>query len=261
MDAPGRDFVPADAPEGDPAKLDSLASRGFQVEYMNHAKAILNVDFPDALQELQDVLMTLQISVESLVRSGGGEHDLTKGLRRAFAQRHWQRHNFEIQKLIDGRPRESISHEVDHVRGFDNGTVAMEIEWNNKDPFYDRDLENFKRLHSEGAISVGVIITRGRTLQAALRKRIFRFAEGRGIKSFEDLIPYDVRPTSRQIKNVDDRTARGTDFAVAWSQLFVSDKFGEATTHWDKLEHRVHRGVGHPCPLLLIGIPEEALSD
>jgi Restriction endonuclease BglII len=35
------------------------------------------------------------------------------------------------------------------------GVVALEIEWNNKDPFFDRDLENFKRLHAEGAISVG----------------------------------------------------------------------------------------------------------
>lgn len=42
--------------------------------------------------------------------------------------------------------------------------LALEIEWNNKDPFFDRDLENFKRLHAEGAISVGVLITRGASL-------------------------------------------------------------------------------------------------
>ncbi len=36
---------------------------------------------------------------------------------------------------------------------------------------------------------------------------------------------------------------------------FVSDKFGAATTHWHKLEDRVRRGVGNPCPLLLIGLP------
>ena len=72
------------------------------------------------------------------------------------------KHNFEIKKLIDEVPRESISHEVDHVRTLPNGAIALEIEWNNKDPFFDRDLENFKRLHGEGAISVGVLITRGR---------------------------------------------------------------------------------------------------
>jgi hypothetical protein len=31
------------------------------------------------------------------------------------------------------------------------GVLALEIEWNN--PFFDRDLENFKRLHANGAIS------------------------------------------------------------------------------------------------------------
>ena len=53
-------------------------------------------------------------------------------------------------------PRESVSHEIDHVRTFESGArIALEIEWNNKDPFYDRDLENFKRLHADGAISAG----------------------------------------------------------------------------------------------------------
>lgn len=261
MDLADRDLVSADVPEGEPALLESLTERGFQVEYFNHARAILNVDFPAALRELQDVLLPLQIPVELLVRSGGGEAPFTGSLRRAFAERFWIKHNFEIRKLIDGEPRESVSHEIDHVRRFDNGVVAMEIEWNNKDPFYDRDLENFKRLHAEGAISVGVVITRGRTLQAALRNRILKFAQQRGISSFEDLNGYELSPTVRQKEIILSQVARHRDFASAWSQSFVSDKFGAATTHWDKLEDRVHRGVGNPCPLLLIGIPEEVLLD
>jgi hypothetical protein len=44
-------------------------------------------------------------------------------------------------------------------------------------------------------------------------------------------------------------------FADAWTDNFVSNKFGQATTHWQKLIHRVERGVGNPCPLLLIGLP------
>ena len=41
---------------------------------------------------------------------------------------------------------------------------------------------------------------------------------------------------------------------------FVSDKFGEATTHWRKLDDRVHRGVGNPCPLVLIGLPDSIVT-
>ena len=55
------------------------------------------------------------------------------------------------------------------VRGLTYSTtrrrVALEIEWNNKDPFYDRDLNNFRLLFDLRAISVGVIITRCDDLQ------------------------------------------------------------------------------------------------
>jgi hypothetical protein len=44
-------------------------------------------------------------------------------------------------------------------------------------------------------------------------------------------------------------------FPQAWVDNFVGDKFGAATTHWAKLEDRVLRGVGNPCPLVLIGLP------
>jgi hypothetical protein len=40
----------------------------------------------------------------------------------------------------------------------------------------------------------------------------------------------------------------------------VADKFGEATTYWRKLEDRIHRGVGNPCPLVLIGLPDSVVT-
>jgi hypothetical protein len=49
-------------------------------------------------------------------------------------------------------------------------------------------------------------------------------------------------------------------FRESFVDKFVSDKFGEATTHWRKLEDRVHRGVGNPCPLLLIGLPSSIVT-
>jgi len=45
------------------------------------------------------------------------------------------------------------------------------------------------------------------------------------------------------------------------SRQFVSDKYGTATTHWDKLKERVNRGLGSPCPLILLGIPDSVLVD
>ena len=39
------------------------------------------------------------------------------------------------------------------------------MEWNNKDPFCDRDLNNFRLLFELRAIDVGVIVTRSDELQ------------------------------------------------------------------------------------------------
>jgi hypothetical protein len=139
------------------------------------------------------------------------------------------------------------------VKEFDSGIVALEIEWNNKDPFFDRDLENFKRLHAEGAISVGVIVTRGTAIQSQMRPLILRFAEDRQIRDINDLEQYGIHPTNRQRREIERRvqilTAKFnavTAFREAWSSHFVSDKFGAATTHWDKLQARVNRGRRQP---------------
>jgi hypothetical protein len=45
----------------------------------------------------------------------------------------------------------------------------LEVEWNNKDPFYDRDLNNFRMLFELRAIDVGIIITRSTALQGVFR--------------------------------------------------------------------------------------------
>lgn len=242
--------------------LDSLTERGFQVQFHSHAKAILGVDFREAVDELEQAVAGLTIPIEEIVGSGGGEAKGTQRLRRALAQVGWVKTNFTIEKIINGTPRESISHEVDHVRTFGGrGVIAMEIEWNNKDPFFDRDLENFKRLHAEGAIAVGVIVTRGASLQADMIGMVQRFAEERQLRTIDDVRALSLNPTPRQVKDVERRMAGGrASFAEAWATSFCADKYGAATTHWRKLEDRVHRGVGNPCPLLLIGLPSSVVT-
>ncbi len=240
--------------------LENLIDRGYQIEFHSHATAIMSVDFPDAIVELSAVLESLSIPIEEIIGGGGGETKGTQRLRRALAEHGWQKINFKIEKTINGVQRESVSHEVDHVRTFDQGVVALEIEWNNKDPFFDRDLENFKRLHAEGAISVGIIVTRGASLQADMITLVRQFAEERQLTQVDDLIGIGLNPTKPQRADVERRMKQGASFADAWSRNFVQSKYGAATTHWNKLEDRVHRGVGNPCPLLLIGLPSSIVS-
>ena len=149
------------------------------------------------------------------------------------------------------------------MKAFDAGTIALEIEWNNKDRFFDRDLENFKRLHADGGISLGVIVTRGASLQDSILNLVRRFADEKNVNSHEDMKRIGLNPTSRQIREVMkrvERTKNPVPFRDAWADQFVSDKFGMATTHWSKLQDRIQRGVGNPCPLVLIGLPSSIVT-
>lgn len=239
--------------------FEKLKSKGFQIRQLHHAEAILTHDLPGAVAELESAFEGLALPVSELVHGGGGEGELTQRLRKSLSEKGWKKHKFEIKKIVDGVEKESVSHEVDHVRKLENGVFALEIEWNNKDPFFDRDLENFKRLHAEGAISIGGIITRGTSLHEGLTEFIGKFAEKHSLTSLEAVSKF-YTPTSRQRRMIERAAAKEGSFVKGWSRVFVADKFGEAATHWKKLEERVNRGVGNPCPLLLIGLPAEIVK-
>ena len=232
---------------------------GFEVLVLHHAEAILQHDMPEAVSELEGIFAEIRVPVSELVFGGGGEGKGTQRLRKALTNKGWEKHRFEIKKIVDGVEKESISHEIDHVKKFSGWTFALEIEWNNKDPFFDRDLENFKRLHADGVISIGAIITRGQSLQDSLRSLIQEYAQRESIDSMEALAKF-YTPTPRQRLRIEQDAKSKGSFAKGWANAFVSDKFGEATTHWRKLDDRVKRGVGNPCPLLLVGIPKQAIT-
>jgi hypothetical protein len=248
--------------------FEGLKRADFQVEFHSHAEAILAGDFPTAEKEIEDVLLSATIPIEEIIAGGGGEAKGTQRLRRGLQGKEWATVEFVVEKRINGVPREAVTHKMDHVKAFElpgsgQGTLAMEIEWNNKDPFYDRDLENFKRLHSDGAISVGIIVTRGRSLHDRMPELVRRFYDERQISNFEDLLKWGYDPTSKQRAAINKRMQRAKNpltFREAFADKFVADKFGEATTHWRKLEDRVRRGVGNPCPLVLIGLPDSIVT-
>jgi hypothetical protein len=124
-------------------------------------------------------------------------------------------------------------------------------------------LENFKRLHAEGGISVGVIITRGISLQYEIPNLVRRWVDENQVDSFERLSALGIEQTARQKREVlkrVERKRRPISFREAWASHFVSDKFGAATTHWRKLDDRIRRGVGNPCPLVLIGLPASIVT-
>lgn len=238
--------------------LSLLTDAGFDITQKNHALAVLARDFPVPLKELCGVLTGIKIADVELIQGGGGEASSTQRLRKDLTDKNWEKRRITIRKTVDELEKFSVTHQIDHVRRTENGTIALEIEWNNKDPFFDRDLENFQRIHKDGVISAGVIVTRGKSLQDSLVKIVADCASRHNVRGFEDLSVFGVNPTKRQRDMVE---STGDDFIKDWAPVFVRDKFGTATTHWDKLQDRIERGVGNPCPLLLIGIPASVIYE
>lgn len=219
-------------------RLADLEDAGFNVCAVNAARATLLEDFSGPLSELCGLLSRFRISDLELIQGGGGVASQTKRLRRALTGCGWRRGN------------------ISFIGRAEAGAVALRIEWNDKSAFFDRDLRAFDRRYEERSIHLGIIITRGSSLQGDLVRLVKEFATDHEVRSLDDLRRFGVTPTARQRRMV---AARGESFAAAWARAFVSDKFGGATTHWDKLQERVGRGVG-PCPLLLLGIPSRSIE-
>ena len=93
-----------------------------------------------------------------------------------------------------------------------------------------------------------------------MKEMVLKYAIDALIKSADDLQRIGLTPTRRQVAEYTRRHRGETTFAAAWAAAFTQDKFGAATTHWRKLEDRVRRGVGNPCPLLLIGLPASIVT-
>ncbi len=122
--------------------LDTLADAGFDLETTNHADAILSRAFRAEFDALCEVLLSMEIKCTEMMKGGGNEAPPTRRLRQLLNNAGWRKRNIEVTKSVDGTPRSSTTHEIDHVRDCDRGTLALEIEWNKLNERLDRGVGN-----------------------------------------------------------------------------------------------------------------------
>ncbi|WP_296640499.1 BglII/BstYI family type II restriction endonuclease [Roseinatronobacter sp.] len=147
-------------------RLPSFVKEHYEVHEWRHASAILASDYPQEWQDILDVLTAFRLR-KSWIATGGGSKSKVSGFIDEFLyERGWIEKKFETGVLLDGQRLDSPTHQIDCYRN----KVALEIEWNNKDPFFDRDLNNFRLLFDLRAVSVGVIVTRCDGLQDIFKK-------------------------------------------------------------------------------------------
>lgn len=143
-----------------------FVSANYEVLEWRHAVAILEADFPDEWRDVIDVIAEFRLKRSEVLQPGGRKSAIADQIDRALTLRGWQERKFSTKIVIDQAELESPTHKVDCFRN----KVGLEIEWNNKDPFYDRDLNNFRLLFELRALDVGIIVTRCDALQSIFDK-------------------------------------------------------------------------------------------
>ena len=163
---------------------DDLLDR-YHVKEWRNAAGVLATACPAEWRDVQDVLRGFRL-LQSEVLVGGGNRSLSsQRIDEALYAKGWKEKGFRTSITVDENEFASPTHAVDC---FKNG-VAVEMEWNNKDPFFDRDLNNFRLLFDLRAIQVGIVITRSWELQEIFRRLGKGTSYGKATTHHEKLWP------------------------------------------------------------------------
>ena len=138
----------------------------YEIHEWRHASAILEADFPQEYADLCDVLTRFRLLKSTIAVGGGRKSDVAGWIDSEFEAKGWIERHFDTKIVVDATEIKSPTHKVDCFKN----RVALEIEWNNKDPFYDRDLNNFRLLFDLRTVSIGIIITRCDELQQVVER-------------------------------------------------------------------------------------------
>lgn len=138
----------------------------YLVKEWRNATGVLATACPREWKQIVGVLRKFRLLQSEVMAAGKNRSPISRQIDGAFYALGWKEKKFQTTIKIDSTEYESPTHKVDCFKG----RVALELEWNNKDPFYDRDLNNFRLLFDLRAIDVGVIVTRSAELQKIFNK-------------------------------------------------------------------------------------------
>jgi hypothetical protein len=137
----------------------------YEVHELRNATGILQTAHLNEWQDIIDALRAFQFRRSELLKGGGGKSIIAQRIDNFLTERQWKENKFAAKIRVDAEELDSRTHKVDCFKR----RAGLEIEWNNKDPFYDRDLNNFRLLFDLRFIEVGVIVTRASKLQAIFK--------------------------------------------------------------------------------------------
>jgi len=157
----------------------------YRFDERGHATAILKSDFARELNEILGALRAFTLRRSDILTPGGGRSPIPIAIDGFLGKVGWSPKSFDIKITIDGHPVPIPTHKIDNFKN----RVGVEVEWNNKTEFYDRDLNNFRLLNVLNVLSVGVIITRVSELQRLFDELGKGASYGASTTHWDELIP------------------------------------------------------------------------
>ncbi len=157
----------------------------YRIEERHHACAILASDFPGELNDIVECLDEFCLRRSDVLAKGGNKSPIAIAIDAFLESRGWAEKGFDTKIVVDSIELPTPTHKIDNFKN----RVGVEVEWNNKDPFFDRDLNNFRLLHQLNVMSVGVIVTRLWELQAEFKALGKGASYGMSTTHWDKLIP------------------------------------------------------------------------
>jgi hypothetical protein len=149
------------------------------------APSILAIDFEEEFHDLLLCLQAFDLKKSEILTPGGGRSPIPKAIDGFLAKRRWAEKRFDIKITVDENPIPIPTHKIDNFKN----RIGIEVEWNNKTEFYDRDLNNFRLLWEMRVLSAGVIITRLSELQNLFDELGKAESYGNSTTHWDKLIP------------------------------------------------------------------------
>jgi hypothetical protein len=244
----------------------------YEIRNYRNAAQILATGCPEEFQEIIEALREFRMTLDDIRLPGGNESPIPKRIKGLLLPKGWMETRIkgdlvitkvagtiksgkgksrkktteegeeseseileEIEELKKKGRVEQITranfldgHKVDYVKK----RVALDVEWNSKDQTFDRDLYAFRAFYECDLIDAAVLITRSSLLN----------------KVFEKL---------GQRLNSD-----GTPMVNKKGEpLLIKTKYGASTTWMGKLTYRLDAGRHGGCPVLVVGIKPNLITD
>jgi hypothetical protein len=145
--------------------LPAAIRQRYEILDWRNAIAILATVHEAEFTDVLNVLGSFQLNHSAVAVGGGNKSAISRYIDSALYACGWQEKSFDTAIVVDGIVSPSPTHSVDCFKG----KVALEVEWNNKDPFFDWDLNNFRLLYDLRTIDVGIVVTRSTSLETTLK--------------------------------------------------------------------------------------------